>query len=272
MLNELKQELEYCRDKWESARKKNDESETEWKKLRREFAARKTKVYIKSSLNDSGESGFSDEQNESGEDFDADRSTTQSPIDRKLISSKPESQPGSPLSTLVEVKTVQLEANVREADVVEIVLEECQDYTPSSPTSSSAPNHILPDASNVGTESVKSVKTETTEECATSASVAEEERQKARDAREQRLKRLEEQCKLLVRQVDITTHKSNFLNDRLGELHEQYGSSEDGREEASTSTSSNINPSENTSLHVKEETVATPDEDSNNDSKEKSGK
>ncbi|KAG8037049.1 hypothetical protein G9C98_004371 [Cotesia typhae] len=41
MLQELKQELEYCREKWESARQKNCNTEIEWKNLRREFAARK---------------------------------------------------------------------------------------------------------------------------------------------------------------------------------------------------------------------------------------
>lgn len=41
MLQELKQELEYCREKWESARQKNTNTELEWRNLRREFAARK---------------------------------------------------------------------------------------------------------------------------------------------------------------------------------------------------------------------------------------
>lgn len=41
MLQELKQELEYCREKWESARQKNTNTELEWRSLRREFAARK---------------------------------------------------------------------------------------------------------------------------------------------------------------------------------------------------------------------------------------
>ena len=41
MLQELKQELEYCREKWDSARQKNTKTEMEWRILRREFAARK---------------------------------------------------------------------------------------------------------------------------------------------------------------------------------------------------------------------------------------
>lgn len=58
MLNELKEELEYCRRKWTLAREKNDESQTQWNSLRREFTARK--------LQDAGsqlsaESGYSDD-------------------------------------------------------------------------------------------------------------------------------------------------------------------------------------------------------------------
>ncbi|GFG33355.1 hypothetical protein Cfor_04064 [Coptotermes formosanus] len=71
MLNELKQELEYCREKWERARQKNSESEEEWRKLRKEFASRKNQPI--DLLNNSGESGFSDERgDESCEDDDDD--------------------------------------------------------------------------------------------------------------------------------------------------------------------------------------------------------
>nr|CAD7574054.1 unnamed protein product [Timema californicum] len=60
MLTELKQELEYCREKWEKAREKNTQSEADWRKLRKEFAARKTQP--SGSINNSGESGFSDDK------------------------------------------------------------------------------------------------------------------------------------------------------------------------------------------------------------------
>jgi hypothetical protein len=69
LLNELKQELEYCREKWERARQKNSESEEEWRKLRKEFASRKNQPI--DLLNNSGESGFSDERgDDSCEDDD----------------------------------------------------------------------------------------------------------------------------------------------------------------------------------------------------------
>lgn len=55
MLNELKEELEYCRRKWALAKEKNNESQSQWESLRLEFSQRK-----ESDLNNSGESGYSD--------------------------------------------------------------------------------------------------------------------------------------------------------------------------------------------------------------------
>ncbi|KXJ83757.1 hypothetical protein RP20_CCG028231 [Aedes albopictus] len=66
LLSELKEELEYCRLKWSAARQKNIESEDQWKTLKADFAARKKQ----DSLNNSGESGYSDEQPTDDEDED----------------------------------------------------------------------------------------------------------------------------------------------------------------------------------------------------------
>lgn len=59
LLNELKEELEYCREKWEQAREKNTQSEKDWRKLRAEFTSRKTGS---PAFNNSAESGYSDER------------------------------------------------------------------------------------------------------------------------------------------------------------------------------------------------------------------
>lgn len=56
MLNELKDELEYCRRKWALAREKNNESQTQWNSLRLEFSNRK-----QIDANNSAESGYSDD-------------------------------------------------------------------------------------------------------------------------------------------------------------------------------------------------------------------
>ncbi|CAB3255791.1 unnamed protein product [Arctia plantaginis] len=61
LLNELKEELEYCREKWEQAREKNTQSEKDWRNLRAEFSSRKTKLGSPP-FNNSGESGYSDER------------------------------------------------------------------------------------------------------------------------------------------------------------------------------------------------------------------
>lgn len=56
MLSELKEELEYCRRKWQLAREKNNESQSQWNDLRSEFSRRKLQ-----DANNSAESGYSDE-------------------------------------------------------------------------------------------------------------------------------------------------------------------------------------------------------------------
>ncbi|KFB44848.1 Ofd1 protein, putative [Anopheles sinensis] len=67
LLSELKEELEYCRLKWSAARQKNIESEDQWKSLKADFAARRKQ----DSLNNSGESGYSDEQPSDEDDTDS---------------------------------------------------------------------------------------------------------------------------------------------------------------------------------------------------------
>lgn len=64
LLSELKEELEFCRLKWSAARQKNVESEDLWRILKADFASRKKQ----DSLNNSGESGYSDEQPTDDED------------------------------------------------------------------------------------------------------------------------------------------------------------------------------------------------------------
>lgn len=55
MLNELKEELEYCRRKWALAKEKNNESQIQWDSLRLEFSKRK-----ELDASNSAESGYSD--------------------------------------------------------------------------------------------------------------------------------------------------------------------------------------------------------------------
>lgn len=54
VLTGLKQELEYCREKWDEARLKNTQSEQDWQSLREEFSRRKCSTSV--------ESGFEDDE------------------------------------------------------------------------------------------------------------------------------------------------------------------------------------------------------------------
>lgn len=82
LLNELKEELEYCREKWEQAREKNSQSERDWRKLRAEFSSRKSKS--SASFNNSAESGYSDERpsDDSSESNDESREYVTEPLVR----------------------------------------------------------------------------------------------------------------------------------------------------------------------------------------------
>lgn len=67
MLNELKEELEYCRKKWAQAREKNNDSEDQWRILKKEFQNRK--LY---DGNNSAESGYDEQNTSSSSDDDED--------------------------------------------------------------------------------------------------------------------------------------------------------------------------------------------------------
>nr|CAI5853434.1 unnamed protein product [Callosobruchus analis] len=69
LLTELKEELEYSREKWAQAREKNTSTEQQWRLLRTEFASRKKGALIlNDDINNSVESGYSDDRECSSED------------------------------------------------------------------------------------------------------------------------------------------------------------------------------------------------------------
>ncbi|GBP71994.1 hypothetical protein EVAR_38673_1 [Eumeta japonica] len=83
LLNELKEELAYCREKLEKAREKNSQSERDWRKLRADFSSRRVKG--SSPLNNSGESGYSDErQSDTSESNDESEYVNEPPIKCKI--------------------------------------------------------------------------------------------------------------------------------------------------------------------------------------------
>ncbi|XP_069703372.1 myosin-10 [Periplaneta americana] len=118
MLTELKQELEYCREKWERARQKNSDTELQWRTLRREFASRKKQP--QDDLNNSGESGYSDERGDedsSGEEqvSPADRSD---PEDHEPAANAPGTGDCSTISfiTLLKQQLAFFSKNLEETD------------------------------------------------------------------------------------------------------------------------------------------------------------
>ncbi|XP_014601421.1 PREDICTED: kinectin isoform X1 [Polistes canadensis] len=100
MLQELKLELEYCREKWESARQKNTNTELEWRSLRREFAARKM-LSVHDSVNNSAESGFSDER---GDDTDEEDETVEDRVRMGLTRRTRKESPKTSTMSTVELE------------------------------------------------------------------------------------------------------------------------------------------------------------------------
>ncbi|CAH1973814.1 unnamed protein product [Acanthoscelides obtectus] len=69
LLTDLKEELEYSREKSAQAREKNTNTEQQWRLLRNEFASRKKNaIILKDDINNSVESGYSDDRECSSED------------------------------------------------------------------------------------------------------------------------------------------------------------------------------------------------------------
>jgi len=227
MLTELKQELEYCREKWEKAKRKNNESDLECRKLRKEFAARKKQSLAR----DSGESGYSDEQNESADDrdgCDADRSSTPSPVDfyKKTITTSKEPE-AIPIQESSNTCTTSEDTGTT---FIDRLLSSQEDYLAvPAPVEEAA---TLPSETDIRARA--ETEASERERVARNETEADSDRERSSEARAFRLKNLEEQCQLLVIKVDITTQKSNFLSDRLEELHDHYGID---RPIASTSTS-----------------------------------
>ncbi|XP_046832733.1 kinesin-related protein 4 isoform X2 [Vespa crabro] len=109
MLQELKLELEYCREKWESARQKNTNTELEWRSLRREFAARKM-LSVHDSVNNSAESGFSDER---GDDTDEEDETVE---DRVRMGLTRRNRKESPKTTTMSTAELEQSSNDNELE------------------------------------------------------------------------------------------------------------------------------------------------------------
>ncbi|XP_050543194.1 myosin-J heavy chain [Daktulosphaira vitifoliae] len=97
VLTELKQELEYCKQKWDQARVKNTQTEHDWQILREEFAHRKYSMSIESGFDEDDDSRMAVADNSCSSDDDEswlkslsmDTNTDLDPADDNQSSQKP---------------------------------------------------------------------------------------------------------------------------------------------------------------------------------------
>lgn len=202
LLTELKEELEYCREKWLQAREKNSTTEAQWKQLRTEFASRKT--VVGDDYNNSLESGYSDERESSSTDeeepgYDTDISESHNkisspePVSEEVLDGDTQKTPGA---------------------ILDVVLDEVTEI--ESEAHSSGLQEEKTDFEGQKTEVVEGG--ETTEAGSSRATTEE-----IVSTREERLQRLEEETKQLMSKVCNTTLKSWQLDVKVENLHEKYG-------------------------------------------------
>ncbi|KAL3274927.1 hypothetical protein HHI36_019705 [Cryptolaemus montrouzieri] len=266
LLKELKQELEYSREKWQEAREKNSKTEREWLILRKEFASRKNAIDIKDG-NNSVESGYSDERGSSSDEepgYETDISECNLKVDENcedernedIIEKKPventimiNDQPGDDSTSnqgIQTLETTELRDSTREScSILNVIQNELTVISAELPT----------DISNTtDSQSVPNEPRENQEErshlCSTSKTL--EERLAARD---ERLRNLEGQCRALVTQVANTSQRSEAICSKLEDLHEIYG-------ERSTNVSASSDAIDSNIEEVQEETNDGADDSS----------
>ncbi|XP_044750919.1 trichohyalin [Coccinella septempunctata] len=253
LLKELKEELEYSREKWQEAREKNSKTEREWLVLRNEFAARRTAIVEDGN---SVESGYSDEREGSSdeepgyetdisecntkadgiceddvEDIETQRSLVNEASMSELPSVESRSTTNSECSILNVIDseisdiptTLSSEINA-EISETHGEIEELKDI--EAGCTSEIPDCTNNDRDNVDTtespQGSSSTENKIGSDSSSTQTLSFEERLAARD---ERLKRLEGQCKALVSQVTNTSNRSTAICNKLEDLHEIYGES-----------------------------------------------
>lgn len=225
LLTELKEELEYCKDKWDRAKQKNCESQIEWDKLRIEFASRKIKS--NESINNSVESGYSDER---VSDEDSDVSDGGIVSERKRLKKKSKSAE----TDAVDNGAIKDAEEAVDSDILQD--EEVASNDGIEVTSEGEIQANLADTEDQSASEVLSKNGENSEEESTVNSPGEPVATSSSSTpnngtcyddvlatRSARLKKLEEQCYVLVNKVTKTKIKGVQLCNRLEELHNQYG-------------------------------------------------
>lgn len=207
LLTELKEELEYCREKWLQARAKNSTTEEQWKQLRKEFASRKPLQIDVSST----ESGYSDDKSSSDEepvyenrnDFNVDAENVKEK-DSIIDDGPMMDDKGTTTENGVTTETVHIKLGI----------------------SSTNDDNNHSDDTTVKTDTVQSDERQIINDVPCTSKTSDQNRFNLEEMlakREERLKRMEEQGKELVTKVTNTTKRSLDIYNKLENLHEIYG-------------------------------------------------
>lgn len=279
MLNELKEELEYCRRKWNLAREKNVESQIQWDTLRREFTARKLQD---SGSQNSAESGFSDDP-ASDDESPILSDVTDKQFDVPVIVARPVLIQDAPVlakngeASGSGVGNPQLSAELRKkkskkvkarsnAESLEDMFYRISGLEPPEESSSDESEEdeeelfeeqvqelsnleAIPEEIICFTEEevIQSSTPEPDNEVLSDLMDPEDEERRLR--RTERFQRLEEQCSQLISQVMKTATRGNELNKQLDDVHNRYRTP--SREAtASTSTAVSFDEGASTSSNV----------------------
>lgn len=270
LLNELKVELEYCREKWDQAREKNTQSEKDWKKLRAEFSGRKTKPIV-SSLNNSAESGYSDERQSDSSDSNDDSEYLNEPVVRckkklkksfeTIIDSSTDinlAEREDPVSDMLDVADLPLDTQEgdenRECSISEcgnsdnlLKSEETEDEVGDIANefcieeSSAADIEPKSGTSQASHNTTSENRTENTIVTIDPAAIMESiKRQNERLAkRDKKLESLEKSSEALLRQMQNTSKVGDSINSTLDHLINRPSGSQINTEQAEKSTSGN---------------------------------
>ncbi|KAG5879174.1 hypothetical protein JTB14_037432 [Gonioctena quinquepunctata] len=250
LLTELKEELEYSREKWAEARAKNSKTEIQWRQLRTEFAARKNTV-LNDDLNNSAESGYSDDRECSSSDDEPGYETDISECAQKI-----EDSPGSQetLHQPTENGEATEEGQLTETNCPVELEQPKTDLVHSTqvpdsshqslevedtPQNCAEPRQFEGDLLTKEPENVTNIYRENRPSTSTGASTtsagastsvdrSSEEQpiltlEEVLARKDERLKRLEGQTEQLVTKVTNTANRSVEISNRLDDLHEVYG-------------------------------------------------
>ncbi|XP_077288129.1 uncharacterized protein LOC143912702 [Arctopsyche grandis] len=220
LLTELKEELEYCREKWDMAKQKNSESQIEWDKLRLEFASRKIKS--SDSVNNSAESGYSDEK---VSDDDSVGSNNEKKMERRRLKKKSKSPEVVESDPTIVNKNLNISTDVPN-DSDDVADNSTDGEEPVSIGAEEKPPDSV-EVSQQGSRLNSAEKDLAAAGPSTSNTSNGTNYDEVLASRSARLKKLEEQCYVLVHKVTKTNKKGIELCNRLEELHNQYGGSEE---------------------------------------------